>query len=238
MKIIITEQEKLRIIDLHNSKQSKNKKVVNEQFDNTTGVYKSKFGQLLMGIQTQNQSKKITIPSGTTFWHDWNKNEDNKVYFRANNNLLYFYDCAFTGAENVFQDKSTLASWENDPLSKVIRSYFCSGKRIKTWDEIKNKDVADSTIVCKEANGLYNTGQSTWDYAKVGDCYYTKKSTDTKWVNLQLPKNVNSLNAVKKLTFPETTWCGTGEKAPMDINPNLCDILDSEIKPPEERLTA
>jgi hypothetical protein len=24
----------------------------------------------------------------------------------------------------------------------------------------------------------------------------------------------------------------------MDINPNLCDILDSEIKPPEERLTA
>lgn len=129
MKLIISEEEKLNILGLHN------KKVLSEQFDASKGTYVSRFGQTLQGILNDNKNQKINVPAGTKFWHDWNAGKDNKVYFRANN-LMYYYDCAFTGYKNVFTDEKKLGNWTNDPLSKVIRSYFCNGNRIKTWKEV------------------------------------------------------------------------------------------------------
>lgn len=134
MKIIITEEEKLSILGLHNENYVVNKKVISEQFDASTGTYLSRFDQLLRGVQTSIQNKQIKVPAGTKFWHDWNKSNDNKVYFRVNN-LMYYYDCAFTGYKNIFTDESTLGGWKNDPLSTEIRRYFCDGNKIKTWKE-------------------------------------------------------------------------------------------------------
>jgi hypothetical protein len=133
MKIIITEEEKLSILGLHNENYVINKKVISEQFDASTGTYKSRFAQLLRGVQTSIQGKEIKVPAGTNFWHDWNKAGD-KVYFRVNNDL-YYYDCAFAGSKNIFVDQDTFGSWSNDPLSTEIRRYFCNGNKIKTWKE-------------------------------------------------------------------------------------------------------
>jgi hypothetical protein len=229
MKIRITEEEKQNIIGLHSVNYLKKKQVVSEQFDANTGRYVTQYLQKLIGVQNSIIGKVVDVPKGTPVWHDYDKQNDNKIYL---GNLGVYYDCSFNGYEYIFTDIKTLGNWKNESLSKQIRFYFCDGKKIKTWEQLtkgSNQDPNNIVTTCTPANATYNTSESLWDYAKVGNCYYTKKSTETKWIDLQLPKNVNSLNAVKKIKFPETTWCGAGEKAPNDTNTEPCPTKENEI---------
>jgi hypothetical protein len=209
MKIIITEEEKLSILGLHNKNYVINKKVISEQFDPSNGTYSSKFDQVLRGVQTSNQSKSIKVPAGTKFWHDWNKADDNKVYFRVNN-LIYYYDCAFTGYKNIFTDESTLGNWSNDPLSTEIRRYFCNGNKIKTWKEVTK---GSNNIQTPPGSAIDGNCKNKNPYNAFTDAGLNWKQERQKWIDAKCngttpcilgnaTTNINLRNALCGGTWP------------------------------------
>jgi hypothetical protein len=142
MKIRITEEEKQNIIGLHSVNYLKKKQVVSEQFDANTGRYVTQYPQKLTGVQNSIIGKVVDVPKGTPVWHDYDKQNDNKIYL---GNLGVYYDCSFNGYEYIFTDIKTLGNWKNESLSKQIRFYFCDGKKIKTWEQL-TKGVNDKQI--------------------------------------------------------------------------------------------
>jgi hypothetical protein len=199
-KILISEQEKKSILGLYND----SKVLVNEQFNSTDGTYTVQNDQILLNVV--NDGKNVIVPKGTKAWHNFNSS-DSKIYL---GNTGVYYDCSFDGYENIFNVEDTYGTVKNDPLSKVIRSTFCNGKKIKTWEEITGKKTSEVInksktkcefvkIVPTDEQLCYLSGDTKYVYAKKDGEYYTSRITDKKkWCKLSLPKwktAVDKLNA-------------------------------------------
>lgn len=120
-RIIISEDEKKDIL----SKYYANDNLVVEQFDKTTAVYTTMNNNTLKNVTAP---KDILIPKGTKVWHNF-KGGGTKINL---GNTGVFYDCTFAGYDYIFTDSKTLGNLRHENLSKVIRGYFCDGKKMKT----------------------------------------------------------------------------------------------------------
>ena len=202
-RILISEQEKKSILGLYND----DKTLVNEQFNSTNGTYVVPKEYTLLNVV--NDGKNVIIPKGTKAWHNFN-GSDSKIYLLNKNKEWVYYDCSSNEDENIFYTEKTSGTVKNDPLSKVIRTTFCNGKKIKTWEEITGKKTSEVInkskakcefvkIVPTDEQLCYLAGDTKYVYAKKDDEYYTSRITDKKkWCKLSLPTwktAVDKLNA-------------------------------------------
>ena len=231
-RILISEQDKKSILGLYGVDTT----LVNEQFNPTDGTYTTQFDQVLNSVT--NNGISVKIPKGTKVYHDFNGTSTKVIL----GNTGVYYDCAFTGYENIFTVSKTLGTVKNDSLSKMIRGIFCNGKAMKTWEETtgkkeQTKDVQKPLIQkkCYTTNFTPTGNQicklpndKVWVYAKDGDGkWYTSRQTDVKkWCELVLPQYQV---AVDKLI----AGCPTTEPIVLNVKP----IEQVQTKTPELQVT-
>lgn len=186
-RIIISEGEKKDIL----LKYYANDNLVVEQFDKTTAVYTTMNDNTLKKVTAP---KDILIPKGTKVWHDF---KGGGVRINLGNTGV-FYDCTQAGYDYIFTDSDTLGNLRHENLSKVIRGYFCDGKKMKTWQQVTGTEKKTGNTVNKSVklpNLTYKNfcelpGDKNWVYAKLDDgTWYTSKVTSkVDWFKLELPK--------------------------------------------------
>jgi hypothetical protein len=218
-RILISEQEKKSILGLYND----SKALVNEQFNSTDGTYVVPKEHTLFKVTS---GKNVIIPKGTKAWHNFD-GSDSKIYL---GNTGVYYDCSFDGYENIFifDVEKTDQKVKNDPLSKVIRTTFCNGKKIKTWEEITGKKTSEvinkpKTIKLKftdeEICELPN--DKKWHYATQGDKWYASKN-NIDWFDIT--NNKKAVNILK-------TGCKNLKKV-LSFNTNAVVTDDDTMAPP------
>lgn len=198
-KILIEEKEKQEIL----SKYYSDNNLVTEQFDKTTGTYTTMYDNTLKKVTN---AKDIVIPKGTKVWHNF-KGNDTKINL---GNTGVYYDCAFAGYENIFTNTKTLGNLKNDNLAKAVRSYFCDGKKVKTWgqitgvkkevekqiDKVINKPIKLPDLTYKNFCNL--PGDKVWVYAKLDDGTWYASKNKVDWFKLELPKYQKAIDLLTK----------------------------------------
>jgi hypothetical protein len=220
-RILISEQEKKSILGLYND----DKTLVNEQFNSTNGTYTVQKNQTLYDVV--NSGKNEIILKGTKAWHNFD-GSDSKIYLLNKNKEWVYYDCSSNDDENIFYTEKTSGTVKNDPLSKVIRTTFCNGKKIKTWEEITGKKTSEvinkpKTIKLKftdeEICELPN--DKKWHYATQGDKWYASKN-NIDWFDIT--NNKKAVNILK-------TGCKNLKKV-LSFNTNAVVTDDDTMAPP------
>ena len=211
-RILISEQEKKSILGLYND----DKTLVNEQFNSTDGTYTVQNNQTLLNVV--NDGKNEIIPKGTKAWHNFN-GSDSKIYL---GNTGVYYDCSSINNENIFNTEKTSGTVKNDPLSKVIRTTFCNGKKMKTWEEITGKKTSEvinksKTIKLKLSNEerCVLPNDKKWSYAKQKDRWFASKNNDD-WFDITNNKKAVNILTTKCQSIKEFL----SFKLPTDITDN------------------
>jgi hypothetical protein len=141
---VINESEKERILDMHKSaskrhylsEKSSAFKTLNEQFNPTNGIYTTKNDQSLMSSIDFNTQHPNKIPAGTKIYHDYNNKSNTKIII-GNTGVVAYCD------RNLFTYNDSITDLKNDGFMNVIKSVFCNGNKLKTWDQLTNKVVKD-----------------------------------------------------------------------------------------------
>ena len=152
MKIKMTEEEKLNILGLHNENHTINKKVLFEQFNPENGTYVVQHDQQLKASIDFNTVFPKVIKAGTVVYHNY-KGNDKKIVL-GNTGVVTYCD-GDTVFPNSFIYNDTITDLKNDKFMSVLKSVFCNGKRLKTWDELtkgNNPDKKDSNPDKKDSN--------------------------------------------------------------------------------------
>jgi hypothetical protein len=141
---VINESEKERILDMHKSASKRHYlsekssvfKTLNEQFNPTNGIYTTKNDQALMSSIDFNTQHPNKIPAGTKIYHDYNNKSNTKIII-GNTGVVAYCD------RNLFTYNDSITDLKNDGFMNVIKSVFCNGNKLKTWDQLTNKVVKD-----------------------------------------------------------------------------------------------
>lgn len=227
-RIIISEDEKKDIL----SKYYSNNNLVVEQFDKTTAVYTTMNDNTLKKVTAP---KEILIPKGTKVWHNF-KGGDTKINL---GNTGVYYDCAFAGYDYIFL--SSNGNLKHDNLAKVIRNYFCDGKKMKTWQQVTGTEKKTSSYVdcgegpykkgCKDPNAAYRKPDPNGIIYKLQGC-----------LGIQNPDSFFGTNT-EKLLLDKTTktsitkdeidrlCSGGGEIGKQPSQSNIAPDIDNEERP-------
>jgi len=165
---VINESEKERILDMHKSaskrhylsEKSSAFKTLNEQFNQTNGIYTTKNDQALtpsIDFNTQHPNK---IPAGTKIYHDYNNKSNTKIIL-GNTGVIVYCD------RNVFIYNDSIDDLKNDGFMNVIKSVFCNGNKLKTWDQLTNKDVKQKVKTITGGGGTSNLKVTEFPEIKV-----------------------------------------------------------------------
>jgi hypothetical protein len=165
---VINESEKERILDMHKSaskrhylsEKSSAFKTLNEQFNQTNGIYTTKKDQALtpsIDFNTQHPNK---IPAGTKIYHDYNNKSNTKIIL-GNTGVIVYCD------RNVFIYNDSIDDLKNDGFMNVIKSVFCNGNKLKTWDQLTNKDVKQKVKTITGGGGTSNLKVTEFPEIKV-----------------------------------------------------------------------
>ena len=141
---VINESEKERILDMHKSaskrhylsEKSSAFKNLNEQFNPTNGIYTTKNDQALMSSIDFNTQHPNKVPAGTKIYHDYNNKSNTRIII-GNTGVVAYCD------RNLFIYNDSIDDLKNDGFMNVIKSVFCNGNKLKTWDQLTNKVVKD-----------------------------------------------------------------------------------------------
>jgi hypothetical protein len=136
---VINESEKERILDMHKSASKRHYlsekstafKTLNEQLNPTNGIYTTKNVQ---SLSSYTRGTPIVIPVATTIYHDYSNKNTSKIVL-GNTGVVAYCD------RNLFIYNDSVTDLKNDGFMNVIKSVFCNGNKLKTWDQLTNKVV-------------------------------------------------------------------------------------------------
>jgi hypothetical protein len=131
MKIIITEEERLGILGLHNENYVVNKKVMTEQLNTENGIYYVQNDQGLKASRDFNTVFPKVIKKGTPVYHNYKVN-DTKVVL-GNTGVVFYCKSSFPDS---FIYNDSITDLKNDKFMSVLKSIFCDGTNIKPWREL------------------------------------------------------------------------------------------------------
>ena len=159
---VISESEKERILDMHKSaskrhylsEKSSAFKTLSEQFNPTTGIYTTKNDQALMSSIDFNTQHPNKVPAGTKIYHDYNNKSNTKIII-GNTGVVAYCD------RNLFTYNDSITDLKNDGFMNVIKSVFCNGNKLKTWDQLTNKVVKDKVKTITGGGGTTSNLKTT-----------------------------------------------------------------------------
>jgi hypothetical protein len=158
---VISESEKERILGMHKSaserhylsEQSTTFNTLKEDFDQTSGVYTTKHDQGLKATVDFGTKFPKRIPAGTKVYHNYNA-KNNKIVL-GNTGVVAYCD------RNLFIYNTSIDDLKNDGFMKVIKSIFCNGNKLKTWDQLTNKVVKKNVTPVEKVVGGGGGGSLT-----------------------------------------------------------------------------